>query len=144
MKQNTLFGIGPLGKSLVGGTGASVFAQFEGVISLILGVITVSAGLWFVFQIFGGALQWLASGGEKQALQNAQKRLTNAVVGLAIVVFSYVLIALISSLFGLYILSPFAALKGAPPPGYTPTEPTEPTEPDPCFNPKPGGKPIPC
>ena len=111
----TFFGLGPFGV-LQGNTGASVFAQFEGVISLTLAVLTVSAGLWFVFQIFGGAIQWLSSGGEKQALQNAQKRLVNAIIGLLVVVSSYTFIAIISSLFGLYILSPYAALRGLLPP----------------------------
>jgi uncharacterized membrane protein len=112
LELGTFEGLGPLGR-VNGPSGASVFGQFEGLISTSLGVLTVSAGLWFVFQIFGGALGWLASGGEKQSLQNAQKRIVNAIVGLIVVVMSYTFIAIISSIIGLHILSPFAALNGA-------------------------------
>jgi hypothetical protein len=120
MKFPSFTGIGTLG--IVKDTGEGVFGQFEGIISVILGVLTVSAGLWFIFQLFGGALQWLSSGGEKQALQNAQKRIVNAIVGLFLVVFSYVLIALIGHIFGLNILSPWGALSGASAPGFPPGE----------------------
>lgn len=111
----TFEGLGPLGR-VNGPSGAGVFGQFEGLISTSLGVLTVSAGLWFVFQIFGGAMGWLASGGEKQSLQNAQKRIVNAIVGLIVVVMSYTFIAIIGAFVGLHILSPFAALNGASPP----------------------------
>ncbi len=122
-----LHGIGPLG-TLNGTTGQAVFTQFEGVISLTLSVLTVSAGIWFIYQFLGGAIGWLASGGEKQALQNAQKRIVNAIVGLFLVVISYFIIALIGTIFGLNILSPFAALNGILPPAAGPgTGPLEPT-----------------
>ena len=112
----TFEGLGPLGQ-LAGNSGQQVFGQFENTISLTLAVLTISAGLWFIFQIFGGTLQWLGSGGEKQALQNAQKRIVNAIVGIFLVVMAYTLIAIISSFLGIYILSPFDALLGVNPPG---------------------------
>lgn len=107
----TLEGIGDLGR-LDGPLASNVFGQFNGIISLTLGVLTVSGGLWFIFQFFGGALQWLASGGEKQALQSAQKRIVNALIGLILVIFSYTIIALIGRVFGLNIFSPLDALLG--------------------------------
>lgn len=108
----TFTGVGTLA-TVNPGTGA--FTQLENVISTVLGVLTVSAGLWFIFQIFGGAVGWLASGGEKQALQNAQKRIVNAIVGLIMVVMSYTLIAVIGSILGFNILKPFDLWKGAGP-----------------------------
>jgi hypothetical protein len=112
----TFEGIGPLGK--IGNSGSVVFGQFDNIVSTIVGVLTVSAGLWFIFQLLGGALQWLGSGGDKQAVQNAQKRIVSALTGLLIVVLSYALIAVISRIFGLYILSPFEALLGTTPPDF--------------------------
>jgi hypothetical protein len=105
-------GVGPLGTLQGGSSGAAVFCQFENIISLVIGVLTVAAGLWFIFQLFGGALGWLSSGGEKQALQNAQKRIVNSIIGLIIVIGTYTLIGLISAIFGLKILSPFTAISG--------------------------------
>lgn len=121
MNLGSFKGLGYLGNP--GTTNSAVFGLFESVISLTLAVLTVCAGLWFVFQIFGGALGWLSSGGEKQALQNAQKRIVNAIIGLLIVVMSYTFIAIISSIFGLYILSPFEALQGKQPQNIGPGSP---------------------
>lgn len=98
-----LGGIGPLGNT----SGFFLpFQTFETTLSTVVGVLTIAGGLWFMFQIFGGSLQWLSSGGDKQALENARKRLTHAVIGLLMVILSYGFILLIGSIFGLNILSP--------------------------------------
>jgi hypothetical protein len=66
--------------------------------------MTILAGIWFFFQIIVSALAWISSGGDKQNLQTAQKRLTNAVTGLFIVVASYAIVGVIGLFFGLNIL----------------------------------------
>lgn len=93
-------GIGPLGT-----VGDDVLAviQFTGIVSNVIGVLTVSAGLWFIFQVLGGAIQWISSGSEKQSLQNAQKRIANAIVGLVVVIMSYTIIGVVGLVFGLPI-----------------------------------------
>lgn len=102
----TFEGIGPLGTGLKNLTAPdSAISKFIDVISKAIGVLTVSAGIWFLFQIMAGSFQWLASGGEKQAVQNAQKRITNAVMGLFVVVISYALISLIGLFFGIDMLN---------------------------------------
>ena len=106
----TFEGLGPLGKFAMEKEGAPAFALFNSVFSTGIGVLTVSAGIWFIIQIFAGSFQWLASGGEKQALQNAQKRISNAVLGLFVVVFSYALISIVGLIFGIDILSPARTL----------------------------------
>jgi len=108
-KLGTLEGLGPLGKIA---DETEAFAKFTNVISTGLGVLTVSAAIWFIIQIGAGSFQWLSSGGEKQALQNAQKRIINAIVGLFVVVFSYALIGIVGMIFGLNILAPFGWLPG--------------------------------
>lgn len=105
-------GIGTLGnftKALTK-TGTKPFELFISTFSTGIGVLTVAAGIWFIIQIFSGAFQWLASGGEKQALQNAHKRIVNAILGLFVVIFSYALIGIIGLVFGLNILCPFGDL----------------------------------
>lgn len=103
-KLGTLQGLGTLGTIT---DTSSAFTKFINVFSTALGVLTISGGIWFVIQILIGAFQWLASGGEKQALQNAQKRLSNAILGLFVVVFSYALISIVGLIFGINILEPF-------------------------------------
>ncbi len=101
----TLQGLGSTGTVT---DAASAFSKFIGVFSTAFGVLTISGGIWFIIQILGGAFQWLSSGGEKQALQNAQKRLTNAILGLFVVIFTYALIGIVGLIFGFNILCPFA------------------------------------
>ncbi len=110
----TLKGLGFLGNFEVTKTGSRAFELFTSVFSTGIGVLTVSGGIWFIIQIMAGSFQWLASGGEKQALQNAQKRITNAIVGLFVVVASYALIYIVGMVFGFNILSPYASLFGVP------------------------------
>ena len=108
-------GIGPLGNPLniFGGTTDPTLAldQFERTLSVVIGILTISAGIWFIFQIFAGAYQWLASGGEKQGIENARKRITNAIIGLFVVVASYLLIGLVGKVFGIDILVPSTTIK---------------------------------
>jgi len=111
-KLGTLKGLGPLGNLVSGLEAPDAFVKFNKVFSTGIGVLTVSAGIWFIIQIFAGTFQWLSSGGEKQALQNAQKRLTNAVLGLFVVIFAYALISIIGLIFGFDVLSPIRSLFG--------------------------------
>lgn len=100
-------GIGPLGDPLVGdsaGTDFSATGRFVSTISSVIGVLTVSAGIWFIVQMFTGALQWLSSAGEKQALENAKKKITNAILGLLVVVMAYTIIGIVGAFMGLDIL----------------------------------------
>lgn len=110
-----LKGLGPLG-NVLGPTSdpALAFANFTSTLSTAMGILTISAGIWFIIQILAGAFQWLASGGEKQGVENAKKRITNAIMGLFVVVFSYALISIVGLIFGFNILSPFKSLMGIP------------------------------
>lgn len=109
-----LQGLGPLGneKEELSNSFTAAVTQFNKTISTSIGVLTVSAGIWFIIQIFAGSYQWLASGGEKDGVQKAQKRITHSVVGLFTVVASYLLISIIGRIFGLDILQPFNSLTG--------------------------------
>lgn len=80
--------------------------MFNKVISNIVGIMTVAAGLWFIFQFFIGAFSWMTAGGDKAAMENAQKKITNAVIGLVIIVAAIFIIDLLGRLLGLSILSP--------------------------------------
>lgn len=100
----TLEGLGPLGKFNI--TKEMAVELFNTVLSNIIGVMTVVAGLWFIFQFIIGAFGWLTAGADKAAVENAQKRITNSLIGLAIVVAAIFLIDLLGTLMGLKILQP--------------------------------------
>lgn len=75
----------------------SVGALLSGLVSA---AIIIAAILAFVYLVWGG-LNWLTSGGDKTKTEEAQKRITAAIIGLAIVAASWALIQLIANVFGL-------------------------------------------
>lgn len=75
----------------------SVGALLSGLVSA---AIIIAAILAFVYLVWGG-LNWLTSGGDKTKTEEAQKRITSAIIGLAIVAASWALIQLIANVFGL-------------------------------------------
>ena len=70
-------------------------------VSQIISIIfIIAAVLVFVYLVWGG-IQWMTSGGDKQATQAARDRISAALVGLAIVALSWALIQIIAKFFGL-------------------------------------------
>lgn len=105
-------GIGPLGATPRWGTTiGEVMNVFNKLISNIIAVLTIAASLWFILQFILGAWAWLTAGADKTALENAQKKLTNSVIGLVIVIAAIFLIDLIGRILGLEILSPGKVIK---------------------------------
>ncbi len=101
-------GLGPLGEIFYSNPRdiSPAANLLTNVISAIVGILTVCAGLWFILQFFIGAFGWLTSGSDKASLENAQKKLTNSVIGLVIVVAAIFIIEIIGNLLGLKILQP--------------------------------------
>jgi hypothetical protein len=90
-------GTGPLANP-VPGTAMSIFATF---ISSTLGVITIVAIIWFVFTFITGAIGIISSGGDKQSLESAKKKITYAIIGLVIVIIALFVMELIGFLIGI-------------------------------------------
>lgn len=58
-----------------------------------------------MIQLIMGAFAFISAGGDKQHLDNAKKRITNAVIGLFLVVVAFALTAIVTAFFGLDILN---------------------------------------
>lgn len=70
-------------------------------ISNIVSVAFVVSGVaFFIFLVLGG-IEWLMAGNDKSKVENAQKRLTNALIGLTIVATSYAIFTLVTRFFGI-------------------------------------------
>ena len=82
-----------------GGSGGAP-GRIEALLTILLGVITVFGFVYFIFQIFIGAIQWITAGADKDAVQRAQKRFMNSVVGLVVLLLAYSLIGLVGKLLG--------------------------------------------
>lgn len=80
--------------------------QLNKLISTIIGVMTVVAAIWFIFQFIIAGFQWIQSGGEKNNLEQARDKITNSLIGLIIVVSAWIFMGVIGRILGLKILNP--------------------------------------
>jgi predicted small integral membrane protein len=60
----------------------------------------IAAIVTFIFLVVGG-MNWLTSGGDKAKVETAQKMITNAIIGLAIVAASYAIYLIVLDFFGI-------------------------------------------
>lgn len=78
----------------------------ELVVSVIIGVMTVLGGLYFIFMFLTGAYEWINAAGDKNRLQKAQARIIHAIIGLVILVAAWAIISLFGYVLGFSILNP--------------------------------------
>lgn len=94
---------GNLGQNTAVTKAAQVFTN---IISRIVGVLTIVAGIWFIFQFIIGAYGFLTAGGDSKAIESARGKITQAIIGLVVVVAAWALISLLGALLGFEILQP--------------------------------------
>ena len=61
-----------------------------------INIFLIVAGIAMMIYLLWGGFDWITSGGEKEKLTKAQQKLTNAVIGIFIVIFALVLFNLIA------------------------------------------------
>lgn len=76
----------------------NVFAKF---LSTVIGVMTIVAIIWFVFVLITAAISWISAGGDKNAIENAKKRITNGIIGLVITIAAVFIIGIIGTVLGI-------------------------------------------
>jgi hypothetical protein len=57
--------------------------------------------LVFFFMLIVGAIQWISSGGDKQAVESARGKVVNAIIGLIILFAAFAIIQMLNTFFGL-------------------------------------------
>ena len=75
------------------------------ILSNILGAMTIGAGFYFLFQVIIAGYNYMNAAGDKARIENAGRKLTNSLIGIAIVVAAYGLLALIGSFLGIEFLN---------------------------------------
>jgi len=83
-----------------------VGTKLNAIISSIIGVLTVIAGLWFLIQIIVAGYGWIGSGGDGKKVTEARDKITNSLIGLLMVVIAWIIVAIVGQLIGLNILNP--------------------------------------
>lgn len=77
--------------------------------SIIPGVIQILLFLGFIFAIIyllWGGISWTMSGGSKESLEKAKKKVTYAILGLILVLLSFFILFTFGRLFGLDLRNP--------------------------------------
>jgi len=79
------------------GVGAAGISR---VLSNIIIIIFVVASILFVFMVVISALQWIVSGGDKEAVAKARSRLTYAIIGIVLLALSFLILRVIGQITG--------------------------------------------
>jgi len=112
--QDGFRGFGPLGLEGELPTNADlVFTKF---INTTIGLMTIIAIIWFIFNFIIGAIGIIKSGGDKEHLETARKKIQYSIYGIVVVVAATFIIKLIGFLIGipdvLNFVSLFSVLTG--------------------------------
>ncbi len=92
-------------------------SRLEGIFSLVVSFMTILTGLFFIIHFVIGGFTWSTAGGDSQKVETAKTKMTNAAIGLIIVIASYSIIYIIGKVLGLDILQVGSLIKDymAPP-----------------------------
>lgn len=97
---------GEITNPVLGGIGnKSGVGFFQVLLPNMVSLAFVIGTIIFFFMLVTGAIQWISSGGDKQALEGARGKLTNAIIGIVILFASYAIIKVIQRFFGIEILT---------------------------------------
>lgn len=87
--------------------------SFNDIISTIIGVLTIIAGIYFFFILVIGAIGWIGAGDNKGQIETSKKQIQNGLVGIAVTVAALFLVQIVGSLFGFEdILNPGGIIGG--------------------------------
>lgn len=78
-------------------TGALAISQF---LSNLVILIYSLAGIVLIFMLLWGAFEWLTSGGDKEKLSSAQKKIINAIIGIVLLAIVFAIIQVLGTFTG--------------------------------------------
>lgn len=96
-------GLGPFGQKTAS-SGTAALSQIAGLISGIIGFMTIAAGIWFMFEMLFAGYEWISAGGDAKKLEGARQRITHGFMGLLIVVGAWAILAITGQFLGYDIL----------------------------------------
>jgi hypothetical protein len=78
---------------------------FKQLVPNLVGLAFVGGVLIFFFMMLVGAIQWITAGGDKASLETARGRVTSAIVGVILLLSTFVIIKIIEQFFNVHILT---------------------------------------
>ena len=91
---------------------ASSTSAVEKLISNVLVVLTVVAGIAFVLYFLLGGLTWITAGGDKGKIDTAKAKMTNGAIGMIVIAVSYAITYIVGKALGIDILNPGTLING--------------------------------
>ncbi len=102
---------GAFAPNLSNPTSASSVNSLSLFLSTFIGFLTTLAGLMFLMYFIIAALGWITSGGEKGKVESAKQQMTNAAIGLIIVITAYSIVGIVGGVLGVNILNPVKVIQ---------------------------------
>ena len=96
-----LHGPGPTVPTDSTGVGESV----AHLVSVVIGLFTLVAGLWFLIQLILGGYAYMSAGGNKEKAQAASQKITQALTGLVIVILAIFVVNLLGYILNIDFLN---------------------------------------
>lgn len=100
---HTVFAVGDLTIQPAGG--ADAVKNIGDLLSASIGSIYLIAFLITFIMLALGGIAWVTSGGDKEQVEKARNRITNALIGLAIVASTWAVMQIAEHFFGISILN---------------------------------------
>jgi hypothetical protein len=91
-----LQGVGKIGE-IQAAQGPLLLAK---ILSTVIGVLSISGIIFFIFQLIFAGYDWIAAAGDSQKIQAAQKKLYSSLLGIFVVLIAVAFISLVGFLFG--------------------------------------------
>lgn len=95
----------PLAPNLSPITSSAGVGQFQSIISTVISLFFIIGILLFFAYFLIGAIKWITSGGDKQAVEGARGTIAHAIIGLVILFTLFAAVKIIEAVFGVCILS---------------------------------------
>lgn len=89
----------PGGESPEGGN-----VEFAQSLAILWRTIIIVGGLAFLLYFIWGGLQWIMAGGDKSKVQEGRDKITQGLIGLALLAASFVIVEFLSSALGMDLL----------------------------------------
>jgi hypothetical protein len=94
---------------LIGTINKNKIPFFDNLGDLVANFVTLAflaAAIFFLVQVVIGGISWINAGGDPKALEAARARITNAAIGLIIIVAAFAVSLIVTTVLGINIFGP--------------------------------------
>jgi len=101
------------GSGILGNPGGEegAAALFAGYLTGTIGLLTIIASIWFLYNIFFGAIGIIGAGGDAKKMEDARSKITSGIIGIVIVISAIFIVDFIGSFLGFNMLDPVGYMR---------------------------------